>query len=705
MTAAGGEAAPSTTITKTANPERAAAAGWAAVRPFLWQFKRILVMASSLAYVLWCFVPHSIPTYDPRFILDNSWIQALHVAFERHWQFGRDIVFTYGPWGFLCGGYYPPTFLTSVIAWSALSIIFWLGSWRVASHCFRNQWSAWLWIMALVGVIALPTGQNVIIDVRQIAWALILLSLHFFVDEGSISLPQILITVSLGWLGLIKFTGMMLGAVVMLTVGADEILRRRRFPWGVLIFATSVPFFWLLAGQEFRLVLPYLAGSWEMSAGYTQAMRWGDNNEVMAVILFLLVAVTVSAPLAWTGLSRYRSFGILPLAGLAAIVFIVFKHGFVLCDLFHKVVAALSLMLIALMSLAISWPLLRRHGPRGVLIELLLLDVAVVYTTISFNSCVPGKDLLVALAESFPSPRLLSPGAFLSGPDELHTAYQGYLADIRNKFPLPQLSGDVDVYSWQQDVVFAYGLDYHPRPVIQSYSVYTPKLADLNAAYVHDGQSAENILFRVQTLNGKYPSIEDGRSWPELLTRYDISQLTKGFVLLKRSVAPRAYHLIPVKEVPIRFGERINLPATEGPIWAEIKIDKTLLGTLACWFYKPPELDLTVFLRGDQRVTYNLIPGMTSDGFLLSPLIKDNAGFMTFALGGEKGDLKDREVASLKIFADTASGSTACYKSAMRLCLYRLDFSPQKPAELEHERDSVARERDQPTHMPQNKFD
>ena len=74
---------------------------------------------------------------------------------------------------------------------------------------------------------------------------------------------------------------------------------------------------------------------------------------------------------------------------------------------------------------------------------------------------------------------------------------------------MPQLNGDVDVYPWQQDVVFAYGLHYHPRPVIQSYSAYTPKLAEINAAFLRDGQSAENILFRVESFCMQYPSLDD----------------------------------------------------------------------------------------------------------------------------------------------------------------------------------------------------
>ena len=412
MTATSGETTPPTAIAQTANPTRDAAGGRASTGLFLWKFGRILAIASSLAYVLWCFVPHSAPNYNPRFILDNSWIQTLHVAFEHHWQFGRDIIFGYGPWGFLCGGYYPPTFLTSVIAWSTLSIVFWSGCWRVAIHSFRRRWSAWLWMMVFVGMTGLPTGQSIVIDFRQVAWALILLSLHFFVDDRPFSVPKILITVSLGWLALTKFTGMMMAAAVVLAIGGDDILHRRRFPWIVFIFAASVVCFWLLAGQELGLLLPYLSGSWQVSVGYTQGMLWRNDDQSMLVAVFLLVAVTVSLPLVYAGLAQRRFFDVAPSAGLGVITLVVFKHGFVLCDNYHVVVAALSVMLIALMSLAVSWPILRHHGPRAALMEMLLLVVALLYTTVSFSLCVPGKSLLAQFVESFYPPSHRLPGLF-----------------------------------------------------------------------------------------------------------------------------------------------------------------------------------------------------------------------------------------------------------------------------------------------------
>jgi len=143
-----------------------------------------------LAYTLSRFVPCSPPGHNPVFTLDESWLQILHRAFVQHLQFGHDLVFTFGPWGFLYGGYYPPTFMVSVAAWAALSFIFWWCLWQTARHFWKSESIAWLWMMGYIGVVGLPVDQGM--DVRLDAWVLILLFLHFFTNDAAGSPAKIL---------------------------------------------------------------------------------------------------------------------------------------------------------------------------------------------------------------------------------------------------------------------------------------------------------------------------------------------------------------------------------------------------------------------------------------------------------------------------------------------------------------------------------
>jgi hypothetical protein len=52
----------------------------------------------------------------------------------------------------------------------------------------------------------------------------------------------------------------------------------------------------------------------------------------------------------------------------------------------------------------------------------------------------------------------------------------------------------VDVEPWEIGVAWAYGLDWHPLPVIQGYAAYTSHLDGLNAAALAGGEGPELIL-------------------------------------------------------------------------------------------------------------------------------------------------------------------------------------------------------------------
>jgi hypothetical protein len=372
---------------------------------------------------------------------------------------------------------------------------------------------------------------------------------------------------------------------------------------------------------------------------------------------------------------KYRRFGALPLIGLGFVLFLGFKHGFVRHDQ-HESEAVLVVLLIGLMGLAAAWPLLRGRSGRVALMGWLLGLIILTYASLSFGRCVPGKGLFARFVETLDPRVVLSPTKLFYAASDLKTAYEHRLAEIRDEYPLPELDGGVDVYPWDQAVIFAHGLRYAPRPVFQSYSAYTPALAEMNAAHLRSGRAADNLLFALRTLDGRYPSLDDGLSWPELLTRYDIQGATTAFVLVKKSATPREFHLVPLKDILIRFAEPVALPAaSNGPVWAELEINKTPLGSLISALYKPPALVLAVSLRDGQRLYFRLVPGMTRGGFLLSPLISDNASFVALATQDGRS-LTGAEVTSMTVFALTKSGSTACYQSPMRLRCYRLDYPP-----------------------------
>ncbi|MGA2788859.1 MAG: hypothetical protein ABSF60_15165 [Verrucomicrobiota bacterium] len=631
---------------------------------------RLLIWAGVIGYVFSRFIPCEL-TYDYQVIdgLDNGWIQGLHRAFAGHMQFGTDIIFTYGPWGFLAGGYYPPTFPVSVIAWIILTLVFLCAGWRLARHFSDNRPVAWLWLLGFTATATIPPGYD--FNSRLVAWGVLLLFLHFFVEDCACTWLQALLVVSLGWLSLVKFTGLVESVMLVSVIAADNISRHRRFPWIIPVWAASVLFFWVLAGQHLGSFGVFLRNSWQITSGYTDAMMQNRNSEARNVFCYLLIALALCAVTGRIAWLRRRFWGVLPLAGLGTILFIVFKLGYVRNDR-HEIASAMALVLVSLACLAVAWPERKRAAGAAAC----LLIAATLFAASVFNRWLPGDGLRKQLAATLDTYNLLAP---FDGPPTgyLRNDYEKNLANERKVRPLPPIRGNTDLYSYDQTVLFAHALPYQPRPVMQSYSAYTPELAAMNAAHLRSASAATNILFAIQPLDGRYPSLDDGLSWPELLTLYDVTGLSADggkFLHLSRSAAPRQFCLAPILDTSARFGEPITVPAaTNGPVWVEIGIKKSMAGTVCSTFYKPPVLMLTVSLRDHTQRRFRLVPGMAGGGFLLSPLIADTRSFAVLA-SADWQDLAGLEVEAMTISAATESGSTRCYQSPMPVRFYRLDY-------------------------------
>jgi hypothetical protein len=639
---------------------------------------RWLSGATTLLFTFFQFVPWGPCTTDQN--LEDSWIQVQHLAFLEHLQFGRDIVFTFGPWGFLFyGGYYPTTYLVTFVLWLVLSVVFWRAAWRIAHSAFDHEFISWCWLMLITAT-----------AYAGVAWVLLLCLVHFFVENRPFTMIEVMLVVSLSLLSLTQFIIFVLATVSVAAIVLDNILRQRCFPWILPVFGAGLLCFWIAAGQHVGNFGSYLRYSWQMTNGFTEAMMLTGSKEVQDISCFLVAAVVVSFIAGYAAWLRLRSFGIIPCLGICFILFTAFKYGYVRHD-GHDLWGVKDLLLASLFSVAAFWPFVRKQGQW--LAGASLLPTAAILLFLSFTYSHDAEaGLLGGVPKTSGIQGFFAPLELVAGRNPLRAAYEKHLADLREKFPLPHIKGNVDAYTWNLDPVFAHGLTYHPRPVIQSYSAYTPELAQLNAEFLRSQNAPENILINGSTsdrdfppredglsIDDRFPSLDDGLSWPELLTRYDVQETEVSFVLLKQSPQPRQFHLVPLTDIRVHFGERIDVPpATNGPIWAKMELDQTLWGRVVSALYKPPMLLLDVSTRGGQEpVQKRLVPGMARGGFLLSPLVEGCTSFALLASTEASSNLADYVIASMRIITADGSSAAAYYHDPVRVRLYRLEYPKQ----------------------------
>lgn len=221
--------------------------------------------------------PASVPADAP--YLDPSWIVVLHLAFLDGLAFGQDIVFTYGPWGFVATRIYVPgTFGWLLLWWIVLAASIWYAAFAAALATMRSPLWAALWISALPLVVSMGFEAPFIAVV-----ALFIAASAGPVPSKPLTGATVVLAALLAWLGLVKFTYLGLGSAVVLLVTAWLLVSRRRVGPALPVYLASWFGCWLVAGQPVGAIPEYVANGLSAAAGYTSAMSlW--SNTALAVL-------------------------------------------------------------------------------------------------------------------------------------------------------------------------------------------------------------------------------------------------------------------------------------------------------------------------------------------------------------------------------------------------------------------------------------
>jgi len=533
--------------------------------------------------------------------------------------------------------------------------------------------------MAIIALASISPTLNM--DVRLTAWPLLLLLLHFCVEERPFTWTQAMLVISLALVSLVKNNILTVAIVTVLIVAADNVSRQRRFPWSVVLFAAGIFLFWVLASQQLTGFSLFLRGASEIINGYTEAMMMWQPTDEADILRFWGVAIAVCALVGYVLFKQHRLFGLLPLLGFAFIVFAAFKHGYVRHDV-HEVTATNLLLLAALLWLPAAWCIAWQRSKWLIPAVVLPLILATPLASLSLKRYA-SSELSLVLGEQLTAQNLFAPANFFLEflEDRRHSFrhYYTYATDLRARtFPDLDIHGTADVYPLSQTLSLPQSLTCRPRPIFQSISAYTPKLAEMNAAHLRSDRAADHVFFGIGTIDDRFAPQDDSLSWPELLSRYDITGMVDKYVLMKKSITPRHYQLTPVGETVASFDEAIAVPSMMGgPVWVRIDIRRSLWGNIVAMLYRPSPVWLTVVARGGMY-SGRLIPAEARAGFLLSPLVDNGQSFFALASTNWQPELADREVASARVTADGGKEIPSHYQSPpVRVCFYRLDFQRQ----------------------------
>ncbi|MEO8372766.1 MAG: hypothetical protein ABI806_26515 [Candidatus Solibacter sp.] len=559
--------------------------------------------------------------------VDSTWRFALNYAAAHGLVGGRDVLFTYGPLGYLLFPEYTGHNLTYgllfqgvlwVVLAGTLADLFFRAGLRV-----RN-----LGLFTLCLSLAAPLfwfnyagGENLLLT-----GALILIVT--FQLRGSTA-RYALALVLIGLLPLFKLTAGMVGFAALAGFVAARTVDggRKALPLAMaaaLIPATLSVGISLACLRDMSAFLSYLRGSAQLASGYSAAMSLtGTNLEFIAaaialgaLLLLLRMQASASRPMA-----RFHSLM------LAVPLFVSFKHGFVRQDV--HVINYFCFVALAASLVALTVPLTRRAVPYLSLLALIPLTIWL--DQVPAASVVPGIAEMTGLRSLHALVGAAPPSWLrerLAGTIENYPALQRLEPEIAGRIGNSSVTSLSIVYT----NLAAAGLRVQIYPVVQRYSAYTVELDARNAAWVRD-HGPRFLVFDGVVIDERDAWAETPAMWLEVYRWYDTSMLGTRNLLLERRAAARFGPLESLGRTVVKWPADLTLPAAPERLFWTLDCGLTTLGRVRQTLFRLPEVRLWFRSEGGQARNARVVMDVLRAPVLWNPPVT-LAEFATRFQGG-----------------------------------------------------------------------
>ena len=548
--------------------------------------------------------------------LDASWALGLNQAVAQGLSFGKQILFTLGPYSSIyTKAYHPATDLMMIGGSLYLACSYWL------SIVLLMRGIRWHWAIAftiiLLGMIyardSLFFSYPLLVGLASFK---IICAKKLMVKEynGAPFIITLLFT-PFGLLPLIKGSLLILCIIVTGLCCLFFTLYKRKILAFICVASPIITMllFWIGSGQSIIHLPLYIIGSLSLASSFTQAMaNYGNTNELL---LYLVASFLILFSIARQK-NIANSAKIFLLGLFFVFLFLSFKTGFTR-HFGHAYIAGTSILIAAL--------LLPFLFTSRIIILTLIFSI---YT----SSYIDGHYTHISLRNNFLSTYSTAWHGLknrINDPNWLGQNFDLTMRFLQDQASFPIIEGTTDMYSYNQTYLIASKMTWSPRPIFQSYSVFTARQAEKNKQHLLSRHRPDNIIFKIEPIDGRIPSLEDGASWPVLLTLYQPTHLIKDFLFLHTKNSAKQ-ELVPIKVLKSErhiLGETIQVPESRLPLFVEIDIKPTFWGLLATTFFKPDPLHIKIELNNGNKKEYRIIANMAQSGFLLSPLIENTNEF------------------------------------------------------------------------------
>jgi hypothetical protein len=211
-----------------------------------------------------------------------------------------------------------------------------------------------------------------------------------------------------------------------------------------------------------------------------------------------------------------------------------------------------------------------------------------------------------------------------------------YIFPNNNSLPQDVLNqigtAPVDVFPWNVHLLIENNLNYTPRPVIQSYSVYTKYLEDLNFNFYNSEKAPRFILYDYASIDSRYPFFDESKVNLLLTKNYRIVNSfihnERSMLLLEKIPNKKPIDLLYKREFKAKFDEPIIVKPNS---YYEVLVNNSFKGKLYSITNHSPEITLFISTNKDVRefrTSKSLLESGFSSGKFVNS-IEDFKGILT----------------------------------------------------------------------------
>lgn len=540
--------------------------------------------------------------------LDPSWQAALYMAAQRGLRFGSQIVFSYGPLGFLNQAW---------LWYSGLAVV----SWLFTASLYVALATSLVWALrrTLAAALALAATVVLLIATPYAAVPIALTAVWCLVALAPEPPPFAATLVAFGGavLGAIQTLVVLRTGPVILAMCAVALVAhergRRLFPAFAGCTALSLIVLWFASGQGVSNVSDFVRSATQIVSGYSHAMAvpvasWWVLPGSLAIGATLVAAAVLTSA---AGRARIAAGGVVGIASFA-----LYKEAVVRADSGHATILFATAALIGA-GLAFG----RRRAPAVAVVAALTAVAALTVpadTPLDFNPITHARSA-VDQARVMLSPSRRRQAAFV-GVLGLANVYRLSPAALQR---LGRHTVQVD--PWEAAVAWAYGLNWDPVPVFQGYSAYTSTLDRQNADALRSPSAPQRIL-RENTalvdinhgppsLDSRVPAWDPPAMSLAMLCHYVPLEADARWQVLGR-VGNRCGAPQRVVSIASRYGQRIPIPPARagGVLYARVfGAGVSGLERLRAILYRAKLRYVTI----NGAAVHRLVPGTAADGLIL----------------------------------------------------------------------------------------